>query len=65
MIYHLVYSLSPSSSEKGGNANTVPERMAHETESNTKNPENQTIESLSVDQFTSRKKVKTERSLAL
>lgn len=36
-----------------------------ERESDTESPENQTIESLSVDQFTGREKVKTERSLAL
>lgn len=34
-------------------------------ESDTESPENQTMESLSVDRFTGREKVKTERSLAL
>lgn len=46
---------------------TLCQREWHkwDRESDTESPENQTIESLSVDQFTGREKVKTERSLAL
>lgn len=46
---------------------TLCQREWHkwDRESDTESPENQTIESLLVDQFTGREKVKTERSLAL
>lgn len=46
---------------------TLCQREWHkwDRESDTESPENHTIESLSVDQFTGREKVKTERSLAL